>query len=239
MSLYDWIKKRDKQLADKVAGSDLYFHLSPTRSSLFQTLKPLLPQYLKGDCLDAGAGRMAYKHVLLKHVNSLTSMDVTPKPGLDAVGSVLDLPWQDSSFDSIFCSQVLEHVPDPERAMRELFRVLKPGRYAVISVPHLAYLHNEPHDYCRFTHYGLRAFLGRSGFEVLEITPAGGLPAFLGHIPSVLLKAPLAAIPGIGWLALRLNIAYSKLVVAVDRHVEKKKIYALNYIAIARKPENG
>ena len=146
--------------------------------------------------------------------------------GLDVIGSILELPRLENSFDdSIFCSQVLEHVPDPERAVREFFRVLKPGGFALISVPHLGYLHNEPHDYFRFTRHGLRALLQRHGFEVLTVTSAGGLLSFLGHIPSVVFKALLFPVPGITRIFLHANTLYSKGVVWLDERVEKRKIY--------------
>ncbi|MEW6266376.1 MAG: methyltransferase domain-containing protein [Thermodesulfobacteriota bacterium] len=45
------------------------------------------------------------------------------------------LPFQDQSFDLVICCEVLEHIPDHERAVRELARVLKPGRDLVVSVP--------------------------------------------------------------------------------------------------------
>lgn len=48
---------------------------------------------------------------------------------------ITDIRYPDSSFDVIYCSHVLEHVPDDRRAMRELARVLKPGGWAVIAVP--------------------------------------------------------------------------------------------------------
>lgn len=236
MSAYDWIKKRDRLLADQVAGDPLYFFLSPTRCSLFQKLAPMIRQHLHGRCLDAGAGRMAYFLPLRDSVSDYVAMDIQPRPGLNAVGSVLELPWRDEMYDSVFCSQVLEHVPDPERAIREFFRVLKPGGTVLISVPHLAYLHNEPHDYTRFTRHGLCAFLQRCGFEVLEVVPAGGLLSFLGHIPSVVLKAVFSPIPFFNRPLLRLNAAFAKSIAWLDEKVETRKIYALNTIAVARKP---
>ena len=50
-------------------------------------------------------------------------------------GDVLDLKYEDESFDGIICNHVLEHVPDDQKAMRELFRVLKPNGFAILQVP--------------------------------------------------------------------------------------------------------
>ncbi len=52
-----------------------------------------------------------------------------------AMADVTNLPFNDSTFDIVFCSEVLEHIPDNETAIRELVRVLKPGEDLVVSVP--------------------------------------------------------------------------------------------------------
>ncbi len=235
MNAYDWIKQRDRNAADASAGTEAYFSLSPTRWSLYRVLRGLLPQTLHGRCLDAGAGRMAFALMARDCVEQYIALDVQARPGLDAAGSALDLPLRDECLDSILCLQVLEHVPDPERALREFYRCLKPGGVLLLSVPHLAYLHNEPHDYFRFTHYGLRAILSRAGFQDIEIVPAGGLLSFLGHIPSLVIKAVFAPLPILNRLAVALNAAYSKILSALDARVEKRKLFALNYAALARK----
>ncbi len=52
-----------------------------------------------------------------------------------SVADIYRLPFWDSSFDLVICSEVLEHIPDDRKAMRELFRVLKPGGWSIIQVP--------------------------------------------------------------------------------------------------------
>jgi len=49
---------------------------------------------------------------------------------------ITDIQYPDASFDAIICNHVLEHVPDDRRAMRELYRVLKPGGWAILQVPY-------------------------------------------------------------------------------------------------------
>lgn len=56
-------------------------------------------------------------------------------PFVDEVMDIVDIGKPDDSFDVILCSHVLEHVPDDRRAMRELFRILKPGGFAILQVP--------------------------------------------------------------------------------------------------------
>ena len=62
------------------------------------------------------------------------SADLLPGKA-DEQADVTDIPWPDGSIDMLICSHVLEHVPDDRRAMRELFRVLAPGGYALLEVP--------------------------------------------------------------------------------------------------------
>ncbi|RJP32901.1 MAG: class I SAM-dependent methyltransferase [Candidatus Omnitrophota bacterium] len=236
MSVYDWIKTRDRELADEAAGGDRYFLLSPTRLSLYRKLCPLLHRFVHGRCLDAGAGRMAYRQTIKETVEDYIAMDIRPRTGLHAAGSVLEMPWKRESFDSILCLQVLEHVPDPRKALCEFYCCLKPGGFLIFSAPHLAYLHNEPHDYFRFTKHGIRFLLERAGFSVEEIIPAGGLLSFLVHIPSMFIKALFSPIPVINRCVYGFNSIVSRVVVWLDERVETRKLFALNYIAVARKP---
>ena len=86
----------------------------------------------------------------------------------------MSLPFADRCFETVFCAQVLEHVPRPEELLREAFRVLKVGGQIILTVPQTWGLHEEPHDYYRFTRYGLRYMLERVGFQVRSIEPRGG-----------------------------------------------------------------
>ena len=89
-----------------------------------------------------------------------------------------------AQYDSIFCAQVLHHLPEPELALREIARMLKPGGKAILSVPHLVWLHNEPHDYWRFTGHGLRHLVEKAGLRLVSVEPVGGLICFLAYAPS-------------------------------------------------------
>jgi SAM-dependent methyltransferase len=83
------------------------------------------------------------------------------------VGDARRLPVRDAAFDVVLCTEMLEHVPEPQQAIDEMWRVLKPGGTLVLTTRFLFPIHDAPHDYFRFTKYGLRHLLKR--FEVLEL----------------------------------------------------------------------
>ena len=69
----------------------------------------------------------------LKHID-YTTTDLN-SPIADVKADICNLPFQDNSYDYIFCNHVLEHIPDDGKAMQELYRVLKPGGIAILQVP--------------------------------------------------------------------------------------------------------
>lgn len=93
--------------------------------------------------LDVGAGKSVFKSVLLNLGYDVTTLDPDTKSFEKAIperltqvaGSVLDIPFEEASFDGVFCLSVLEHLkPDePMLAMREMERVLKPGGHLVVT----------------------------------------------------------------------------------------------------------
>jgi predicted SAM-dependent methyltransferase len=56
-------------------------------------------------------------------------------PLADVKADICNLPFEDNSYDIIFCNHVLEHIPDDTKAMQELFRVLKPGGMGIFQIP--------------------------------------------------------------------------------------------------------
>lgn len=112
--------------------------------------------------------------------------------------------------DIVFCEQVLEHVPDPARAVENLRAMLRPGGYLVLSVPFMIRVHNEPSDYWRFTPAGLRLLVERAGFEVVASGDWGNRAAVIANLwvwaPYVYLFQPLSrheAVPLVVWVVAR------------------------------------
>lgn len=138
--------------------------------------------YLHGRLLDVGCGRRPYA-VLFTDVESYIGFDAIAQPGgADATGLATALPFADAQFDSILCTQTLEHVDDPQQALVEMARVLRPGGYLVLTAPQAWRIHEQPHDFFRYTRYGLTALAERAGLEVKQLKAQGGVWATIAQI---------------------------------------------------------
>jgi len=130
-------------------------------------------RYIKGVVLDAGSGRSErYKHFF--NFDKYIKLDIDSAHGVDIVGSIENIPAESESFDSVISTQVLEHVKNPQKAIEEFYRVLKPGGHCLITVPQSSELHEEPNDFFRFTKFGLEELVKKSGFKIILMEKRGG-----------------------------------------------------------------
>jgi SAM-dependent methyltransferase len=199
---------------------------------------------LRGEVLDIGCGSKPYRPLLIG-ATGYVGLDSDPTRGPDVVGSALDLPFQDASFDSVLCNEVIEHVPDPQLALREIHRVLRPGGLLYLTAPQAWGLHYEPEDYFRYTKYGISHLLNKAGFQLFEIRQMGGLFSFgvVRLIDLVVLKAlfPLFDLIRLrrgryraaGLLAFPINLIASPLTSLLDR---LDPFNAYGWAALAAKP---
>ncbi|MBV8244655.1 MAG: methyltransferase domain-containing protein, partial [Candidatus Eremiobacteraeota bacterium] len=127
-----------------------------------------LERYASGTLLDVGCGEKPFRD-RVRGPERWIGLDVEGNPSADVTGSADRIPMEDASVDTVLNTQVLEHVPDPLAALVEFYRVLVPGGYLVLSAPQYYEMHEVPHDYYRFTEYGLRYLLSRAGFTVVEL----------------------------------------------------------------------
>ena len=131
-----------------------------------------------GRTIDIGCGEQPFRSVFDGHVSRIWGFEhkktLHPNPSIEIYGSALDLPFRDAAFDTALCFQVLEHVPEPLRLIEEARRVLRPGSHLILTAPHIWNVHEMPHDYFRFTCYGLTHLLDKAGFEVVEVRPMAG-----------------------------------------------------------------
>lgn len=195
--------------------------------------------YLSGRLLDIGCGTKPYKDMLSPFVDEHVGVDheatFHDKSNVDLFGTAYEIPADDESFDSAICTAVLEHLEEPEQALRECFRVLKSGGAAIYSVPFIWHLHEEPRDFYRYSKYGLKYLFEKTGFEILEITPLSGFWVTFGQLFVYNLyrfhRGPLRYIPVIPALGLAIQgISY-----VLDR-IDKSEQWTWMYMVVARKP---
>ena len=131
--------------------------------------------------LDVGAGELGYRELFEARSTSFVSVDLDASLRPTIAGSALALPLRSESFDTLLCTQTLEHLPHPVRALEEFHRVLRAHGRLLLSAPQSWPMHMVPNDYYRYTRYGLQWMLAQTGFSIERIEPCGGAIATVGQ----------------------------------------------------------
>jgi SAM-dependent methyltransferase len=132
-----------------------------------------------GRLLDLGCGTQPYKRYYAGRCEQVVSADYSVRSKIDVRLSATALPFPDASFDVVLFSEVLEHVDEPVRAVKEIARVLKPGGRLLLTVPFNFMQHEVPHDHTRYTQFGLSALLRRHGLQPAYLSQRGSLLTLL------------------------------------------------------------
>lgn len=188
--------------------------------------------------VDIGSGTSPYKSLF--HFERYMSIDVKKINNVNVIGDICNLPVKDNIADIIICTEVLEHVKNSNKAVSELNRVLKDGKYLILTTPLLIGVHDQI-DFFRFTELGLKNLLENSGFEILEIKKRGGIFSSLGGL---LTHIPLQVFSyknkknyfkfGLIFLYYLLLIPINRLLIALDV-IDKNRNYTLGYDLLLRK----
>ncbi len=229
-------------------------HRRPRRSSVTYAVRRHLSEWMEAEArragaelgrfrvLDVGCAKKPYYPYFAPYASEYVGTDIDPGNDLaDLVGPVENLPVDDGSFEVVVCTQVLEHSADPDRAVRELWRVTAPGGRVLASTHGVQVYHPVPEDYWRWTHVGLGLLFSRNGeWQSITVQPAGGTAACLAAMTGVYVdllfrKVHLTPIArGLVWL---LNSTASTL----DRRIPSLRdpqpgSVFLNYHVVATKP---
>ena len=132
--------------------------------------------YISKKCLDLGCGHGLYTKILYAQKNEIESVkiDLEGKTHPDVICNAEKLPFEKQTFNVVYSFQVLEHIRDIDKAIQEIRRVLKSDGKLLITVPMTWPHHYDPHDYRRFTKYGIISTLENYNFEINEISAMGG-----------------------------------------------------------------
>ena len=144
--------------------------------SYYKNIKKFIPQ-LKGKLLDFGCGHKPFEHLF--KVEKYIGVDMQ-NTGHEHKNSKVDvyfngkqMPFENETFDSLFCGEVLEHIFNPDEIIIELRRVRKPGPKALITVPFSWNEHETPYDYARYTSFGIKYLLEKNGFKIIAYKKSG------------------------------------------------------------------
>ena len=138
--------------------------------------------YARGRLLDIGCGNQPYRDLFAPLVREYIGLDQDDRQSRpDVIGDALWLPFRADAFDTVLMIQVLEHLPNPMEAMSEIRRVLRPGGRVILTAPQYWRVHEEPHDYYRFTHFGLVHLMREHGLRILHAKAQGGAWALAGQ----------------------------------------------------------
>lgn len=178
--------------------------------------------------LDLGSATSPYKDILIKYNYQIETFDVEPSSGAEHIGYAHETGLPDSSYDLVLCTQVLEHVPNPQNVMNEIERILRPGGFLVLAVPHVWFYHPCPHDLWRFTQEGVVKLCNESDLKPITLLSEGGSALNLFQIINFLVYG------AVGRLGTPLFILLNVLGSALDCII-KNQLFCMNFTCLAQK----
>jgi SAM-dependent methyltransferase len=185
--------------------------------------------------LDAGAGELQYAHLFQKHRYVAVDLAVGDErwdyTRVHCIADLAALPLASGAFDGCINIVTLEHVREPAAVVSELGRALKPGGRLLMVVPQEWEVHQAPHDYWRFTRYGVRLLLERAGFTAIRVYPVGGW----FRLTSRRLLNGLQFFRGIGFLCAAALLAPLALALPLLDGLDRQRNFTLGYLCTAVK----
>ena len=180
------LNRRIRSFAEKILPAFVVRWLDPVQAIIESEVRSAAGAIAPGQVvLDAGAGESRHRrHFRQGRYISLDSGAGDPDwdySGLDIRGNLENIPLRSRTVDRVLCMVVLEHTRNPGTVLAEFARVLKAGGTLSLVVPFLWEEHQAPHDYFRFTRYGIRSLLEPLPFHVTLLRPMGGFFLLCGR----------------------------------------------------------
>ena len=141
--------------------------ISPVYPQPFFDAKKIIRNEIKGKnkvALNLGSGNSDFGDDLL-------NVDLLPYKNVDIICDIENMPFNDNSIDYIINIAVLEHVPNPQKVIAEIQRIMKPGGKLYCFIPFMQPFHASPYDFQRFTYEGMKHQF--RDFEIIKLKPIG------------------------------------------------------------------
>ena len=142
------------------------------------------------------------------------------------------LKFAENSFDLVCMMEVLEHISTPHLAISEIYRVLKPSGTLIMSTPFLFGIHDAPHDYYRYTKYGLMYLL--KDFIRVDVRERNAYISTLIVLLSRLIMSEFKRDKLIGIIFIYLSVLLFPLIWLLDNIILTRNI-TTGYFVVARK----
>ncbi|MFO0892544.1 MAG: methyltransferase domain-containing protein [Isosphaeraceae bacterium] len=205
-----------------------------------------LKDHARGRLIDLGCGKVPLFHAYRDYVTETVCVDwentLHKNPYLDIECDLTRrLPFDDEAFDTVILSDVLEHIPQPEFVWHEIARILRPGGRLLMNVPFYYWIHEDPHDYHRYTQFALRRSAEIVGLELIHLEELGGAPEIMTDITA---KVMMQHVPLIGRPVAKLLQSLTYLLFVsnrLGRKISRRTSYSFpfGYFLIAAKTEQS
>lgn len=198
---------------------------------LFEDIKNAVKKFGKGNILDVGCGNKPYK-IFFKNYDSYLGCDIvqSSENEVDVICDVTNIPLESSKFDTVICTQTIEHVFDHNKMISEIGRVLKTGGNLILTGPMYWPHHEEPYDFFRFTKYGFESLLQKNNFKIIDIKPNGGKWSLWGLVTLHTLPTYIANLKIVKYLI-------NSLCYRLDKKSKNFYKNTSNFIVVAQKNE--
>lgn len=210
--------------------------------NLFADLENAISRFAAGNVLDIGCGNKPYES-LFKNITKYVGCDIVQSSDkkVDVICPATEIPLEDGTFQTVFSSQVLEHVADHQKMLNEASRILKKGGMIILSAPMVWEHHEMPYDFFRFTRYGMKYIFEKAGFEIVEIKANGGKWAMLGQMTQNIILSSTQRRKGIFRKLFRLmHLAFMKLLInlfysTLEKLDKDDQFFTTNFVVVAKK----
>lgn len=244
-SLLESIKQRTgekqtwkKRLKTKIPIPDERLWTSQAKKSITSILEKINPDLEKSIVVNMGSGTELFFKNIFSKFESIVRIGIPHEGEVDAYADAMMLPIKNGSIDLFISSSVIEHLPDPEKAVSELFRTIKPGGYVYAEIPFIGAYHMAPHDYQRYTVSGIEVLFKRHGFVLVEkgicSGPVTALVLLFQH--AIVEAIPWGSIQYVVRLLLTWILYPLKYLDKIFSRTTWAEYFACNFFFLGRKP---
>lgn len=196
----------------------------------------VIEQHAHGVLLDLGCGFAPLYGLYKKYSSSVTLVDwgnsLHQNQFLDFEMDLnKKLMFENNQFDTVLLTDVLEHIYEPKQLLAEIYRILKPDGKLILGVPFLYWIHEQPHDYYRYTEFALKKMIEDENFKIEYIDAYGGSPELILDIfAKHLSKFPLMQSLFVKFATTLLRFSFVK-----NFSTKSKSRFPLGYVLVGRK----